>query len=76
MSRKLIQAPKTAGNNPKGLAQVVKALALKVCFLQGPRFNTSWCKQFLGIIPSDEKPVIYPNSCREKTLEISNCRIN
>jgi hypothetical protein len=28
--------------NPKGLAQVVKALVLKVCSLQGPRFNSSW----------------------------------
>ncbi len=25
--------------NPKGLAQVVKALVLEVCFLQGPRFQ-------------------------------------
>jgi hypothetical protein len=28
--------------NPKGLAQVVKALVLEVCSLQGPKFNTSW----------------------------------
>jgi hypothetical protein len=28
--------------NPKGLAQVVKALVLRVCSLQGLKFNTSW----------------------------------
>jgi hypothetical protein len=28
--------------NPKGLAQVVKALVLRVGSLQGLRFNTSW----------------------------------
>jgi hypothetical protein len=29
-------------SNPKGLAQVVKDLVLRVCSLQGPKFNTSW----------------------------------
>uniref|UniRef100_A0A2N9IJE2 Reverse transcriptase zinc-binding domain-containing protein n=1 Tax=Fagus sylvatica TaxID=28930 RepID=A0A2N9IJE2_FAGSY len=49
----------------QGLAQVVKALVLEVCSLQGPRFNTSWCKQFLGATHLAEKPVIYPDPCRE-----------
>ena len=33
--------------NPTGMAQVVKALVLEVCFLQGPRFNTTWVHSIL-----------------------------
>ena len=51
--------------NRKGLAQVVKALVLKVCSLQGPRFNTSWVQTILGATPPGEKPATYLDPCRE-----------
>jgi hypothetical protein len=61
-------------HEPKGLVQVVKALVLKVCSLQGPRFNTSWMQSIPWGHTPGEKPAIYHDLFKE-TSEGCGARI-
>ena len=53
--------------NPKGLVQVVKALVLEVCFLQGPRFNPSWMQTSLGATST----TIYLKVCASSLIRVN-----